>query len=134
MKKQLSQLTEFHHAFGIYQNGHPTLCIPTEVHELRMRVMQEEVAEYAEEYALPGDDDSRLQAVVKELADIAYTLFGTVISHGLQNEFEQVFDAVHKSNMSKLNADGKPIYRADGKILKSDLYHEPDLSFVKIKR
>lgn len=134
MKKQLAQLAEFHRAFGIYQNGRPKFRIPQEVHELRMRVMQEEVAEYAEEYALSGDDDARLQAVVKELADIAYTLFGTVVSHGLQEEFERVFDAVHESNMSKLDADGKPIYRADGKVLKSKLYHEPDLSFVKISR
>ena len=134
MKKQLSQLVEFHRVFGIYQNNRPTLRIPQEIHELRMRVMQEEVAEYAEEYTLSGDDDVRLQAIVKELADIAYTLLGTVVSHGLQEEFEQVFDAVHESNMSKLDAGGKPLYRADGKVLKSDRYHEPDLSFVKIER
>lgn len=134
MKKQLTQLAEFHRAFGIYQNDRPTLRIPQEAHELRMRVIQEEVAEYAEEYALAGNDDQRLQAVVKELADIAYTLFGTVVSHGLQEQFERVFDAVHESNMSKLDADGKPIYRADGKVLKSERYHEPDLSFVKIER
>ena len=132
MKKQLSQLAEFHRAFGIYRTNRPTLRIPQEVYELRARVMQEEVAEYTEEYTLPGDDDARLQAVAKELADIAYTLFGTVVSHGLQEQFERIFDAVHESNMSKLDADGRPIYRADGKILKSDRYHEPDLSFVKI--
>ena len=134
MKKQINQLEDFHRAFGIYMNDRPTLRIPQEVHQLRMRVMQEEVAEYEEEYAITESDDARLQAVAKELADIAYTLFGTVVSHGLQEEFERIFDAVHESNMSKLDADGRPIYRADGKILKSDRYHEPDLSFLKIKR
>ncbi len=133
MTKQLQQIREFHHAFGILANDVPTLEIPDEVHRLRLRVMGEEVAEYGDEYALTGDRDERLQAVAKELADIAYTLLGTVVSHGLQDEFVRVFDAVHTSNMSKLDAHGKPIYRADGKILKSDRYHEPDLSFLKHK-
>ena len=115
MKKQLKQLEEFHKAFGLYMNEHPTLRIPQELHELRMRVMKEEVDEYAEEYAITGDsEDARLQAVAKELADIAYTLLGTVVSHGLQDEFERIFDAVHESNMSKLDENGKPIYRKDG--------------------
>jgi Uncharacterized protein conserved in bacteria len=133
MNKQLEQLYEFHKAFGIYVCDTPTLTIPEEVHQLRLRVMREEVAEYGDEYAMPGDPDERLQAVAKELADIAYTLLGTVVSHGLQDEFERIFDTVHQSNMSKLDADGNPIYRADGKILKSDRYHEPDLSFLKHK-
>ena len=109
--------------------------IPQDLHELRMRVMKEEVDEYAEEYAITGDtENERLQAVAKELADIAYTLLGTVVSHGLQDEFERIFDAVHESNMSKLDEEGKPIYREDGKILKSSRYHEPDLSFLKNKK
>lgn len=64
----------------------------------------------------------------------AYTLLGTVVSHGLQDEFERIFDAVHESNMSKLDENSKPIYRKDGKILKSSRYHEPDLSFLKNKK
>lgn len=131
MDKQLRQLLEFHKAFGIHLSDTPVLKIPDKVHELRLRVMREEVAEYGDEYALAGDPDERLQAVAKELADIAYTLLGTVVSHGLQDEFERVFDAVHQSNMSKLDEHGRPICRADGKILKSDRYHEPDLSFLK---
>ena len=130
MKKQLKQLEEFHRAFGLYINEQPTLRIPQD-----LRVMKEEVDEYAEEYAITGDtEDERLQAVAKELADIAYTLLGTVVSHGLQDEFERIFDAVHESNMSKLDENGKPIYREDGKILKSSRYHEPDLSFLKNKK
>lgn len=132
MKKQLELVQEFHKSFGLYMNDNPTLRIPQELHELRMRVMKEEVDEYAEEYAITGGtEDERLQVVAKELADIAYTLFGTVVSHGLQDEFERVFDAVHESNMSKLDESGNPIYREDGKILKSNRYHEPDLSFLK---
>ena len=81
MRKQLEQLEEeFHKAFGLYMNEHPALRIPQELHELRMRVMKEEVDE-SEEYAITGDsEDKRLQAVAKELADIAYTLLGTIAS------------------------------------------------------
>ena len=135
MRKQLKQLEEFHEAFGLYTKEQPTLSIPQALHELRMRVMKEEVDEYAEEYAMTGDtENERLQAVAKELADIAYTLLGTVVSHGLQDEFERIFDAVHESNMSKLDENGKPIYREDGKILKSNRYHEPDLSFLQNRK
>jgi len=42
--------------------------------------------------------------------------------------FMEAFDRVHKSNMSKLGADGKPIYREDGKVLKGPDYKAPDLS------
>ena len=45
MKKQLKQLEEFHRAFGLYINEQPTLRIPQDLHELRMRVMKEEVDE-----------------------------------------------------------------------------------------
>ena len=43
---------------------------------------------------------------------------------------DAIFDKVHESNMSKLGDDGKPIYREDGKVLKSSNYKEPDLSGV----
>ena len=130
MHKQLKQVEEFHKAFKIYLNTEPTYKIPQSIHELRVRIMQEELNEYDWEMKQPGPPDERLQAIAKELADIAYTLFGTIVSHGLQNEFEKIFDAVHKSNMSKLDATGTPVYRADGKVMKSDLYQEPDLHFL----
>lgn len=130
MNKQLGQLLEFHRAFGIYVSDTPRLNIPEEVHQLRLRVMREEVEEYGYEYTMIGNADERLRAFAKELADIAYTLLGTVVSHGLQHEFERVFDAVHESNMSKLSDAGKPLYRDDGKILKTDRYREVDMNFL----
>lgn len=44
---------------------------------------------------------------------------------------ERCFDEVHRSNMSKLDANGQPVLRADGKVLKSELYSPADLSFLK---
>jgi predicted HAD superfamily Cof-like phosphohydrolase len=63
--------------------------------------------------------------LTKELADLLYIVYGTAVTFGLP--LEEVFTEVHRSNMSKLGADGKPLYRADGKVLKGPNYQEPDL-------
>ena len=54
------------------------------------------------------------------------------MSHGLQDKAERLFDELHRSNMSKLDQDCQPIYRADGKVLKSELYVPPDLAPILI--
>lgn len=66
-----------------------------------------------------------LEAVADALADIAYVVEGTNIEFGLDSE--AILKEVHRSNMSKLGADGKPIYRADGKVLKGPNYSPPNL-------
>lgn len=40
------------------------------------------------------------------------------------------FDEVHRSNMSKLDENGNPIFREDGKIMKSNLFSKPDLKSI----
>ena len=50
-----------------------------------------------------------------------YILCGTIIEHGMSDIIEDVFDEI-RSNMSKLGADGKPIYRKDGKVMKGPNY------------
>jgi predicted HAD superfamily Cof-like phosphohydrolase len=59
-----------------------------------------------------------------------YILCGTILSHGLQHKIEEVFEEIQRSNMSKLDKDGNPIYREDGKVLKSDQYFKPDLAKI----
>jgi len=59
-----------------------------------------------------------------------YILFGTIITHGLQHKIEEVFDEIHRSNMSKLDDDRKPIFREDGKVLKSSNYFVPDIKSI----
>lgn len=54
-----------------------------------------------------------------------YVTIGFATTFGLP--LEEVFYAVHESNMSKLGPDGKPIYREDMKVLKGPNYKEPDL-------
>jgi predicted HAD superfamily Cof-like phosphohydrolase len=59
-----------------------------------------------------------------------YILCGTILKHGLQDKISEVFQEIQRSNMSKLDADGKPIYREDGKVLKSELYFKPDIKTI----
>ncbi len=61
------------------------------------------------------------------IIDCMYILIGTAIEFGLSDKLTAMFDEVHKSNMSKLGEDGKPIYREDGKVMKGPNYKEPNL-------
>ena len=66
-----------------------------------------------------------------DLFDIAYMVRRVQNTFGIARFSERCFDEVHRSNMSKLDENGKPIYREDGKVLKSKLYTPADLSFLK---
>ena len=63
---------------------------------------------------------------LKELADLVYVCYQYAANMGWF--LDEALDRVHKSNMSKLDEDGKPIYREDGKVLKGPNYKPPDLS------
>jgi len=121
MKKQLQQLWDFQSAYNSTRNTKPTL-LDSETSMLRYNLGKEELSEYLE--ACNNDD---LVEITDALADQLYILLGTMVSHGLQDLIEDVFDEVHRSNMSKLGEDGKPIYREDGKILKGPNFSPPSI-------
>lgn len=125
MRDAICKVREFHEAFGVPVAEHPTADIPTELRALRGRLLEEELREY-QAAAAAGD----IVAVADALTDLAYVLFGTYLSHGLQDAAEALFDEVHRSNMSKLDERGQPIYRADGKVLKSSRFSQPDLGAI----
>ena len=68
--------------------------------------------------------------IADALGDQLYILFGTMLKHGLQHKMEEVFDEIQRSNMSKLDEQGNPIFREDGKILKSNLYFRPNIKDI----
>lgn len=126
MKKQLDQIKEFHDAYSMYDEPKkPEFDIQENLKELRIRLIEEESKEVAN--AIRNED---IQQVAKELADLLYVTYGTIRAFGLQDKMEKVFDEVHRSNMSKLDDDGKPIRREDGKVLKSKNYSPADLSDI----
>ena len=90
--------------------------------------MQEENEEYLEA-AKNGD----IVEIADALGDQLYILCGTILKHGLQHKIAEVFQEIQRSNMSKLDADGKPIYREDGKVMKSELYFRPDIHTILTK-
>ncbi len=87
------------------------------------------MAEENEEY-LEACQNGNLVEIADALGDMMYILCGTILSHGLQDKLELVFEEIQRSNMSKLGADGKPIYREDGKIMKGPKYFKPDIKSI----
>ena len=125
MKDTINKVKEFHEVFGLEFHEEPTIHISDRIIELRHRLMQEENDEYLE--AAKARD---LTLVADALGDKLYILCGTIIAHGLQYKIMEVFEEIHRSNMSKLDDEGKPIYREDGKIMKSGNYFLPDIKTV----
>ena len=91
--------------------------------------MREENEEYLE--AVQKGD---LVEIADALGDMMYILCGTILSHGLQDVIEDVFEEIQRSNMSKLDENGEPIYREDGKVLKGKNYFRPNIKNVLEER
>jgi predicted HAD superfamily Cof-like phosphohydrolase len=123
-KEIIDHVATFHTSFGIENNQTPTL-LDDAGSRLRYELMKEENEEYLEA-TKHGD----MIEIADALGDQLYILCGTLLRHGLQHKIEEVFLEIQRSNMSKLDADGKPIYREDGKVLKSELYFKPDIRSV----
>jgi predicted HAD superfamily Cof-like phosphohydrolase len=98
----------------------PTATIDEAHRTLRERLLLEEVDELHAAMAA-GD----LTGIAHELADVLYVLYGTALTYGI--DLDEVVAAVHNSNMSRLGADGRPLVRADGKVLKGPNYRAPDI-------
>jgi predicted HAD superfamily Cof-like phosphohydrolase len=124
-KSIIEAVESFHNSFKIENNYSPTTEIGSDQIELRHRLMQEENDEYLQA-AKNGD----LVEVADALGDQLYILCGTILKHGLQHKITEVFEEIQRSNMSKLDKDGNPIYREDGKVMKSELYFRPDIAKI----
>ena len=121
MNPIVKSLLEFNNAFEIPKMDSPGLS-NDELIELRIKLLKEEVEEYAEA-ARTGD----LVEVLDALADIGYILAGTIINHGMQHIYDDAFNEVHRSNMAKL-VDGKVLRREDGKVMKPEGWQPPNLA------
>ena len=125
LKETISAVEIFHDAFGIKNNYQPTIDLSEKDIELRYNLMNEENSEYLEA-AKNGD----IVEVADALGDQLYILCGTILKHGLQHKIVEVFTEIQRSNMSKLDINGNPIYREDGKVLKSSLYFRPNIKAI----
>ena len=87
------------------------------------------MAEENQEY-LEAANNNDLVEVADALGDMLYILCGTIIEHGMQDKIEDIFNEIQKSNMSKLDKRGQPIYREDGKVMKGPNYFKPNISKI----
>jgi len=116
MQKQLDLVKKFHVKFKVPILEKPAL-IPEDRLNLRHCLMDEEVQEY-----LAGAKNEDLENIAKELCDILYGVYGTILEHGLQNKIEEIFEEVHNSHMSK-------DYH-QYKMIKGEKYFRPDIKSV----
>jgi predicted HAD superfamily Cof-like phosphohydrolase len=128
----LNQLEKFQTAFNSTYNETPTLLLDNEW-LLRHELLNEELTEY-----FIACENGDKVGILDALVDIEYVLKGTIVSHGMQNVFNEAFRRVHENNMSKL-VDGKPLInevgsehydpsKPIGKVLKPKGYVSVDLS------
>ncbi len=93
---------------------------------LQKNLIVEEFKEFLEaEGMLFRNNLSYPEAALKELADLVYVCFQYAANMGW--DLDEALHRVHESNMSKLDKEGKPIRREDGKILKGPNYKPPNL-------
>ena len=88
---------------------------------LRLDLIEEEVQELRD-----GLANKSMLEIADALTDILYVVYGAGHAFGL--DLDDCFHEVHSSNMTKLGADGRPLYREDGKVMKGPNYREPDLT------
>lgn len=118
MKKQIEQVREFRQRFNLPIAG----CKSSQDCLLHERLIQEELDE------MKNADD--LFEIADAIIDQMYLLFGYAIDLGIDDKLEAMFDAVHSSNMSKLDRFNKPIYREDGKVMKGENYFAPNIKKI----
>ncbi len=121
---KIQSVENFHEVFKIGNATAPTL-VEERDYTLRFNLIKEENEEY-----LDACKNGDIVEIADALGDQLYILFGTILKHGLQYKIEEVYDEIHRSNMSKLDENGQPIFREDGKILKSNLYFKPNIKSI----
>lgn len=143
--RTINKVREFHQAFGVTDAAAPHPC-SAEIRELRVRLIAEELCElcdalgvalsltstggYTNFVARAYAEDAAVDLVetADALGDLDYVVQGANLVFGIPAG--AVMDEIHRSNMSKLGDDGKPVLRGDGKIAKGPRYTPPDIAKV----
>ena len=93
--------------------------------KLRYDLIREELEELGQ-----AIKDKDIKEVADALTDILYVTYGA--GHAFGIDLDKCFEEVQSSNMSKLGANGRPIYNENGKVMKGPNYFKPDLNkFIK---
>ena len=110
---------DFMEAFGQEVRYIPIIPAVSEM-ALRLDLIEEEVQELRD-----GMGKASLLEIADALTDILYVVYGAGHTFGI--DLDECYNEVHRSNMTKLGEDGRPMYRPDGKVMKGPNYEEPNL-------
>ena len=113
---------DFMEAFGQNVEMEPTWP-DFNTRDLRLELISEEFSELCQ-----AMEDRDMVQIADALTDLLYVVYGAGHSFGL--DLDECFEEVHRSNMSKLGKNGRPLYREDGKVLKGPGFFEPDLERI----
>ena len=122
MSNEQNTVENWHKAFGA-----PVADAPTLIPGARSRLRHDLIAEELEEYATAVWSDDIVE-IADALGDLLWVVYGTAAEHGI--DLDPVFEEIARSNFSKLGADGQPIVRSNGKVLKGPHYFEPELAHI----
>tara|TARA_Y100000310_G_scaffold344909_1_gene460431 strand:+ start:26332 stop:26706 length:375 start_codon:yes stop_codon:yes gene_type:complete len=122
MRSDYDLVKEFHEKFEIDIGETPH--IPTgQVLAFRLELIDEELKELFESI-----ENNDLENFAQELADVLYVVNGFAVTAGI--DVHKILEEVHRSNMTKLDENGKVNKRADGKVLKGPNYQKPNIKKV----
>lgn len=133
---------QFHHIYGMHigtgtpSGDHPDMA-------MRLRLIAEEFTELVA--AVRGERAARLiadafaaidhgpitadvVATADALGDLTYVIFGMAILMNIP--LNAVISEIHRSNLTKLDANGNVLRRADGKIAKGERYTPPRIDDI----
>ena len=113
------KVEDFMRLFGQNVAEKPTM-LDEKTLQLRLELIEEELREL-----YLGVERKNMIEIADALTDLLYVVYGMGAAMGI--ELDYCFDEVHRSNMSKLGEDGKPIYREDGKVMKGPNYKPPNM-------
>ena len=129
--KLLEQAIKFRETFGqeILSNISRFGFIKKNLWDMQRALILEEGSEFltaADECFADPENMQRIEELIKELSDLVFVCYQFAATYGI--DLDKAMSLVFESNLSKLDEQGKPIYREDGKVLKGPNYAPPDLS------
>ena len=128
MQTNFQKVGEFMRCMGQDVKTSPMNTVDKRLINLRMVLIAEEAGELGAEFLdllESTDNPPKLCNLAKELTDLLYVVYGAGQAFGI--DLDKCFEEVHNSNLSKLDSDGRPVYRDDGKVVKGPNYKAPDM-------
>lgn len=120
----LSQAFDFRAAYGIKKENSSLA--------LQASLIEEEYREFLEAYldlTVSGPEKAEAKSkedLLKELGDLVFVCYQFAACMGW--DLDETMQRIFRSNMSKLDENGRPITNKEGKVLKGPNYAPPDLS------